>query len=92
VSLLERDPPLQQLTASLAAAVSRRDSSPSVTRSGAHREAAAQYARALRFAGHLDPAERARLLERRSHECYTADMPGEAAADLRRTLARRGGR
>jgi DNA-binding CsgD family transcriptional regulator/tetratricopeptide (TPR) repeat protein len=54
---------------------------------GAHREAAAQYARALRFAGHLDPAERARLLERRSHECYTADMPGEAAADLQRALS-----
>jgi DNA-binding CsgD family transcriptional regulator/tetratricopeptide (TPR) repeat protein len=53
---------------------------------GAHREAAAQYARALRFAGHLDPAERARLLERRSHECYTADMPGEAADDLQRAL------
>ena len=54
---------------------------------GAHREAAAQYARALRFAGHLDPAERAQLLERRSHECYTADMPGEAAADLQRALS-----
>jgi DNA-binding CsgD family transcriptional regulator len=54
---------------------------------GAHREAAAQYARALRFAGHLEPAERARLLERRSRECYTADMPGEAAADLQRALA-----
>jgi DNA-binding CsgD family transcriptional regulator/tetratricopeptide (TPR) repeat protein len=53
---------------------------------GAHREAAAQYARALRFADHLDPAERAGLLERRSHECYTADMPGEAAADLQRAL------
>jgi DNA-binding CsgD family transcriptional regulator/tetratricopeptide (TPR) repeat protein len=53
---------------------------------GAHREAAAQYARALRFADRLAPAERARLLQRRSHECYTADRPDEAAADLERAL------
>ena len=44
---------------------------------GAHREAAAQYARALRFADGLAPAARADLLERRSHECYVADQPLE---------------
>jgi DNA-binding CsgD family transcriptional regulator len=53
---------------------------------GAHREAAAQYARALRFADRLAPAERARLLQLRSHQCYTADRPDEAAVDLQRAL------
>jgi len=37
---------------------------------GAHREAAAQYARALRFADGLPPAERAELLERHAYECF----------------------
>ena len=51
--------------------------------SGAHREAAAQYARALRFAGALEPARRADLLSARAHECYTsADL--EAAVDAQR--------
>lgn len=40
---------------------------------GAYRESAAQYARALRFAEHLPPAERAELLEGRSRACYLAD-------------------
>jgi DNA-binding CsgD family transcriptional regulator len=40
---------------------------------GAHREAAAQFARALRFADGLGRAERAGLLERRSYECYLTD-------------------
>jgi DNA-binding CsgD family transcriptional regulator/tetratricopeptide (TPR) repeat protein len=53
---------------------------------GAHREAAAQFARALRFAEALDPAERAALLERRARECYAADRPVEAAEDLERAL------
>jgi DNA-binding CsgD family transcriptional regulator/tetratricopeptide (TPR) repeat protein len=47
---------------------------------GAHREAAAQYARALRFADALSPDERASLLERRSRECYLTDQ-NEAAVD-----------
>jgi len=38
--------------------------------SGSHREAAALYARALRFASGLPLAERADLLERRAEECY----------------------
>lgn len=40
---------------------------------GAHREAAAQYERALRFAGGLAPAERARLLDVYSDECMVTD-------------------
>jgi hypothetical protein len=44
----------------------------------AHREAAAQYQRALRFAGSLDPRERAAMQVRRSDERHmTADF-GEA--------------
>ena len=40
---------------------------------GAHRESAAQYARALRFGTALPADARATLLERRSHECYLTD-------------------
>jgi DNA-binding CsgD family transcriptional regulator len=48
---------------------------------GSHREAAAQFARALRYADDLEPARRAELLERRSFECYlTDDMPGAIEA------------
>jgi class 3 adenylate cyclase/tetratricopeptide (TPR) repeat protein len=49
---------------------------------GAHREAAAQYGRALRFADGLGPKERAELLERHSHECYLTDQPDEAIEAL----------
>ena len=45
---------------------------------GAHREAAAQYHRALRFADGVTPQERAELLERYSHECYLTDQADEA--------------
>ncbi len=42
---------------------------------GAHREAADQYARALRFAGSLDPRERAAMQVDLSEECHmTADF------------------
>jgi DNA-binding CsgD family transcriptional regulator len=44
-----------------------------------HREAAAQYARALRFADGLPAAERALLLEQRSYECYLTNAIAEAA-------------
>jgi DNA-binding CsgD family transcriptional regulator len=37
---------------------------------GAHREAAAQYARALRFGGGLGDVEQGRLLDRRAYACY----------------------
>jgi DNA-binding CsgD family transcriptional regulator/tetratricopeptide (TPR) repeat protein len=59
---------------------------------GAHREAAAQYARALRFGSDLTPAERADLLEQRSRELYLTDDIGDAieaveeALELRREL------
>ena len=43
-------------------------------RSGSHREAGAQYARALRFADGLAPAERAELLQRRADECFMTDQ------------------
>lgn len=50
---------------------------------GAHREAAAQFARALRFADGLGHRERAELLERRSYECYLTDAL-QAAIEARR--------
>jgi DNA-binding CsgD family transcriptional regulator len=49
---------------------------------GAHREAAAQYARALRFGDRLPVAERAQLLERRAHECFLTDQYDEGIAAL----------
>jgi len=50
---------------------------------GAHREAAEQYARALRFSAHLEPETLAELLKRRSHECYLTDQAEEAIDALR---------
>jgi DNA-binding CsgD family transcriptional regulator len=55
----------------------------------AHRQAAAQYARALRFADQLPPAERADLLERRSYECYLTALFHEAIAASEASLALR---
>jgi ATP/maltotriose-dependent transcriptional regulator MalT len=43
-------------------------------RSGSHREAAAQYRRALRFADDLAPERRGELLQRRVDECWIADQ------------------
>ena len=45
---------------------------------GAHREAAAQYARALRFADGMSSAKRAELLQHRADECYITDQFDEA--------------
>ena len=53
---------------------------------GAHREAAAQYARALRYAGNLPPGELGGLLERRAQECYLTDQIDEAVAAQERAL------
>jgi DNA-binding CsgD family transcriptional regulator len=53
----------------------------------AHREAAAQYARALRFADGLSSAERAALLERRSYECYLTDSMDAAIAARQAALS-----
>ena len=61
-------------------------------RGGAHREAAAQYARALRFAGALALARRAELLKRRVGECWMTDQfaaaieAQEEALECRRRL------
>ena len=54
---------------------------------GAHREAAAQYARALRFADSLGPEERATLLQRRADECYLTDQQEEAIASAQAAAA-----
>jgi DNA-binding CsgD family transcriptional regulator/tetratricopeptide (TPR) repeat protein len=56
-------------------------------RLGAHRQAAEQYARALRWAAELPTAERAELLERRSYECYLTDQMDEAIAAREEALA-----
>lgn len=48
----------------------------------AHREAAAQYRRALRHADGLPLEERATLLQRYSHECYLTDEADEAIGSL----------
>jgi DNA-binding CsgD family transcriptional regulator len=53
---------------------------------GAYREAAAQYARALRFGHRLSPAERAELLELRAAACYVADEYDEGIAALEEAL------
>ena len=61
-------------------------------RSGAHREAAAQYARALRVGHGLSLADRARLLAGRAHECYmtaqfeAAIVAQREALDVQRRL------
>jgi DNA-binding CsgD family transcriptional regulator len=53
---------------------------------GAHREAAAQFARALRFARDLPPERRAELLDRRAYECYLTDRVAEAIEARRLAL------
>jgi DNA-binding CsgD family transcriptional regulator/tetratricopeptide (TPR) repeat protein len=59
---------------------------------GAHRESAAQYARALRFADGVSPAQRAELLERQAFECTVTDQvdaaidAGRSAIELRQQL------
>jgi DNA-binding CsgD family transcriptional regulator/tetratricopeptide (TPR) repeat protein len=53
---------------------------------GAHRESAAQYARALRFGSGLSPGVRAALLEGRSHECYLTDDMGASIDALRQAI------
>ena len=52
----------------------------------AYREAAAQYARALRFAEDRPPDERAELLEGRSRACYLADDQVEAIAVINEAI------
>jgi DNA-binding CsgD family transcriptional regulator/tetratricopeptide (TPR) repeat protein len=54
------------------------DAAAKAARMGAHSEAAEQYGRVLRFGDHLDASERARMLERRSYECYLTNQLREA--------------
>jgi DNA-binding CsgD family transcriptional regulator/tetratricopeptide (TPR) repeat protein len=56
------------------------------TAAGARREAAALYAGALRFAGALEPADRAELLERFAEAAYFTAMDKEATAALREAV------
>jgi DNA-binding CsgD family transcriptional regulator len=56
------------------------------TRAGAHREAAAQYDRALRFSTGLQPEECARLLERRSDALYLTDDQVAAIGALQEAI------
>jgi DNA-binding CsgD family transcriptional regulator/tetratricopeptide (TPR) repeat protein len=56
---------------------------------GAHREAAAHYQRALRFADSLPGEERAALLEGRAYECYLTGELDEAIAAQERALVQR---
>jgi DNA-binding CsgD family transcriptional regulator/tetratricopeptide (TPR) repeat protein len=53
---------------------------------GSHREAAAQFARALRYAGELPRARRTELLERRSYECYLTDAMADAIEARREAM------
>ena len=53
---------------------------------GAHREAADQFARALRAGANMAPAERGDLLERRAYSCYITDQNPEALAALREAI------
>lgn len=54
---------------------------------GAHREAAAQFQRALRFGERLPPETRGRLLQRRSYECYMTAQDQEALDSTELALA-----
>jgi DNA-binding CsgD family transcriptional regulator/tetratricopeptide (TPR) repeat protein len=53
---------------------------------GAYREAAAQYARALRFGDRLTPEERAELLERQADAYHVTDQNDEAVEALQSAL------
>lgn len=53
---------------------------------GAHREAAAQYARALRFADGLPLETQADLLERRAYQCFLTAQAKEAIETQERAL------
>jgi len=53
---------------------------------GAHREAAAQYGRALRFGDRLPPSERADLWTSRFDECFVSDQLDEAIEAIEQAL------
>src|SRR4029077_338568 len=54
---------------------------------GAHREAAAQYARALRFATAIPPEQCVRPWERRSYECYLTTQDEQASLASEQAIA-----
>jgi DNA-binding CsgD family transcriptional regulator/tetratricopeptide (TPR) repeat protein len=54
---------------------------------GAHREAAAHYARALELGTTLDPVRRAELLWLRAYSCYLTDQNAESLEALRAAAA-----
>jgi predicted ATPase/DNA-binding CsgD family transcriptional regulator len=56
---------------------------------GAHREAAAHYARALRFADRMQPEALAELLERHGTECFLTNALDDAIRSLEHALALR---
>jgi DNA-binding CsgD family transcriptional regulator len=58
---------------------------------GAHRQAAAQYERALRFAGASSDADRAKLLRSLAHERYMTSRLDEAIVAQQEALDLRGG-
>jgi DNA-binding CsgD family transcriptional regulator/tetratricopeptide (TPR) repeat protein len=53
---------------------------------GAYRESAAQYARALRFSAELPPDTHAELLEGRSYSCYLTDQTRDAIEALEQAI------
>jgi DNA-binding CsgD family transcriptional regulator/tetratricopeptide (TPR) repeat protein len=53
----------------------------------AHREAQEQFARALRWTGESEPAERAALLEGLGQQCYLTDHPAQAVEAWSAALA-----
>ncbi len=59
---------------------------------GAHREAVAQYARALRFGDGLPPALRAEFLSEQASSCFTADLYDEGIAALEQLVELHRGR
>jgi DNA-binding CsgD family transcriptional regulator/tetratricopeptide (TPR) repeat protein len=58
----------------------------SASRLRSHREAAFQYARALRFAGRMSAGDRAALLAKRADECLLLDQRDDAIAALREAI------
>jgi DNA-binding CsgD family transcriptional regulator len=63
------------------------DAAGQAAQNGAHREAAAHYATALRFADALSPSERAELFEGQSYECYLTNQLEDAAESRAKALA-----
>ncbi|HEV8193171.1 MAG TPA: AAA family ATPase, partial [Ktedonobacterales bacterium] len=63
------------------------DAARQAAQNGAHREAAAHYATALRFADPLSRAERAELFEGQSYECYVTNQLEDAAEARTKALA-----